>query len=99
MTLAGGVYTCTGGVPTGATTLKVNVHFPKVGSAIGCWAYNKSSDVPCGGNGSFLGTLIITKGGTLVTAVPVDNGVCLTPLLDPATCTKYYFNLDVGPVP
>jgi len=83
MTLSGNVYSCPIDIPQGSD-LWYGVRYvnnaadlqtlPGGLSGHFCWSLDKSTNKPCGGNGAFVGTVVLRKGVTVIPTVPQSNG-------------------------
>ncbi|MFA5185816.1 MAG: thrombospondin type 3 repeat-containing protein [Patescibacteria group bacterium] len=79
MGLVSGSYVCSVDIPSGSV-LVYNVKYTYNLAYLGfCWIFDHSADVPCGGNGADVGTLVVTYNGTPVTGTWVWNGTGAPP--------------------
>ena len=85
------MWTCSFGITPGSdVTFDVKYVYNTAGLGY-CWAFDQSTDVPCGGNGASQGPVTITSNGTNVPYTLVWNGSGPTP--------HVYFNAEISPVP
>ncbi len=88
-----GVYTCSTVIPSGSY-LAFNMRY--VNNAVQggfCWTFDKSTNVPCGGSGSFIGSVVVTENGAPVSGSMVWNNT------GPAPPNEVFYNMEIQPVP
>jgi hypothetical protein len=89
-----GEWSCVPNVPSGVELYGI-IAIPKkpVPPADTCYSFDKSANVPCGGNGNFLGTFNPTYNNIAMSYALVWNGFA------PGPVNPVYFNFYIYPVP